>query len=204
MAASFSAAELAALENDSASLNIGIVYKVRTTPSINLFFGIGDINPGVNAVDTVGETYNGAGALINVQPFQQVINGGAESATFVLSGVNQKVIDIAETHANKLLNVECWYGYLLMDQQWQQIGPIHWLWMMLGDYVTTDQRASDGITGPVIRTVSFSMRDQLAARRRARNSYWIDPDQQFYHPGDRICERGILNSMSIAKKWPPT
>ena len=198
---SFTEGELTGLEKGNHQ--IGIFFRLESTPITRLWLGIGKCKGGINAIDTTEQTYFGAGELVNVPAFQQLVNGTAEVATFTLSGVNQEIINIAAANAKQIQGRKCNVGYGLMDLDWQLLAGVHWAWLTFADFISVDQQPQSDLNAPVVRSVSLSVSSMFTGRRRPRYSFLSDQDQQARSPGDKFCERMVLNSRSVSKKWPP-
>ncbi|MBX6427133.1 MAG: hypothetical protein IRZ09_14555 [Variibacter sp.] len=200
--ATFSEAELQALEAGSA--RIGAFFFLDTTPAVRLWCGVGNIEPGVNAIDATGAAYKGLGALADVPEFQQLLNGHAERVEFTLSGVSADVLEIASAEdAPAVKGRLCALGIGLMTEDWSALlGPVHWLRRYRADFLAVRQDVADDPGQPVVRTVVLSVGSLTTGRRRPALSFFTDQDQQRRSPGDRFCERTPLYSQEITKRWP--
>lgn len=198
---SLSSDELAALENGA--VQIGIFFRLESSPVTRIWLGIGKCKGGINAIDTTEQNYFGAGELVNVPAFQQLVNGTAEVASFMLSGVNQQIVAIAAASASQIQGKRCYVGYGIMDSDWQLFAGVHWAWLTFADFVSVDQQPQPDLNAPIVRSISLSVSSMFTGRRRPRFSFLSDQDQQARSPGDKFCERMVLNSRSVSKKWPP-
>lgn len=197
MPLSFNDAEVAALESDTQ--RIGIFFRMATDPVTRLWLGVGDIEPGINALDETNETYLGLGQLIDVPALQQLINGVAERVTFHVSGVSSDTLRMASTEANDVKGAPVSVGICLFASAWQQLGPPTWLSQNYADFVALSQQ-SDGKT--TTRVIELSVGSRFTGRRRRGLSFLTDRDQQARHPGDKFCERTTLLEAGIEKVWP--
>lgn len=192
-----SEAELAAL--DSGVQHIGVFFRLAVDPVLRLWLGVGDIEPGLNALEGSGVTYNGAGKLRDVPSLQQLINGQASRVTFTLSGVSDDILALAES-ADEVKLKSCSIGFAIMDRNWQLIGEVHWLWRGIADFLAMDLTGS--ADGTITKTAALQVGSQMTGRRRRGLSYFTDQDQQTRSPGDRCCERVTLYSQGVTKVWP--
>lgn len=196
------AAELAVL--DAGSQRIGIFFYLATTPAVRIWMGVGKMEPGVNAIDLTGQTYNGFGELVDVPVIRTLVNGAAERMEFLLSGVSQQVLDLAADDAEEVKNKEGALGFALMDDAWQLIGPIHWVRHFVADFLSLRQAVKEEPEGAVIRTVMLSVGTQATNRRQPPISFFTDQDQQRRggSPVDKFCERAGLYRQEVTKVWP--
>lgn len=194
-----SGTELAALE--AGAVQFGLFFRLETISPLYLWLGIGKIAPGTNALDIAGKTYEGTGSLVSIPPFQQLMNAGTESIVFTLSGVSPDTMAVAASA--EVQGVQCNIGFALMSEQWALLAPIRWPKTCFGDFVGVDDPAPPSDPEqPIVRQVTLTVSDIFASRRRARNSYYTNLDQQARSFGDKFCERVQLASPWL-KAWPP-
>jgi hypothetical protein len=197
----FNDAELTVMESDV--VNIGVFFRLDTTPPVRIWLGFGEVDPGVNLLDASGAQYLGFGEIATLPPFRQLTNGAAERITLTLSGVSGDVLTIAsggDSEQVKGKNVS--YGFAVMAANWSLLGPIHWCANYTADYLSITQEVTDDPHHPIIRTVSLSCGTLLTGRRRPGLAYFSDQDQQARFPGDRFCERTPVYANGFSKAWP--
>lgn len=196
----FSDAELAALAADV--VNIGVFFRLDTTPIVRLWLGFGDIKPGVNVLDATGATYQGFGALQNIPAVKQLLNGAAERIEIGLSGVSGGVLAIASgDDADAVKGKSAAVGFALMDSRWALLGAVHWCALYTADYLSIDQQPADAMS-PIKRTITLSCGSRFTGRRRPSFAYWSDQDQQARHPGDLLCSLVRNYAHGFNKTWP--
>jgi hypothetical protein len=193
----FNADEIAALDADAQ--RIGVFFRLEVDPVLRLWLGLGPCEPGVNTLDPVGATYLGAGKLLNVSDFDHLINGAAQRVEFALSGVSDDVQAQLTVAANTVRDRPVALGLGIMGPDWQLLGAVRWCWRGYGDYLSAD-RTSEG--AEAVQTVTLSAGTLMTGRRRGRNAYFTDQDQQRRSPGDRFCERTGLYREEVRKVWP--
>jgi hypothetical protein len=196
MSVTLSQPEIDALESDTQK--IGVFFRMATDPVVRLWLGVGDVAPGINALDAENETYSGLGQLIDVPALQELINGVADRVTFHVSGVSAETSAMASTEANVVKQKSVAVGVCLFGASWQQLGVPIWLWNGKADFVTRQQQ-SDGSS--TTRVIELSVGSLFTSRRRRGLSYLTDQDQQARSPGDKFCERTSLLSQ-FEKVWP--
>jgi hypothetical protein len=191
--------ELAVLELQTQ--NIGIFFRLDTTPVVRLWVGFGSIAPGVNVFDTTGAQYDGFGEIQNVPAFKQLVNGTAERVEFSLSGVSGNVLTIASGgDAQQVKGKRVSVGFAVMDSSWALLGPIKFCANYTADFLSIAQSSASDLS--IVRTVTLSCGSLLTARRRPSLSYFSNQDQLARSTGDRFCERTPVYANGFNKTWP--
>jgi hypothetical protein len=175
---------------------IGIYFRLMISPVARLWLGIGDCLAGIDATDGVdGSVYRGLGAVLDVPAFQQMVNGAADRIEFKLSGVSQRVRDMAASESETVKGVALNIGIGVFDKDWQQIDDPTWIKRLEVDYLSLAGDAG-------MRSVSISARTIFTGRRRPGLSYFTDREQQTRSAGDLFCARTALYSADYGKTWP--
>lgn len=193
--------ERAALQGGA--VRIGVFFRLATDPVVRLWLGIGDIAPGVNALDATGALYHGLGEIAGVPAFNQLVNGTAARVEFRASGVSGELLEIASGgDAEQVQGKAVSVGLALMGASWQLLGAIKWCANYTADRLSIEQAVNDDPKAPPVRSVALSCGSLLTSRRRPGLSYFSDQDQQVRHPGDRFCERTPVYANGFSKTWP--
>lgn len=193
--------ELTALESDV--VNIGIFFRLETTPIVRIWLGFGAIEPGVNVYDLTGAEYLGFGEIHDVPAFKQLINGAAERVDITISGVSGDVLNIASGgDSQQVKGKRAALGFAIMAPDWSLLGPIKWCANYLADYLAITQQVTSDPANPIVRTLALSCGTLLTARRRPSLSYFSNQDQVARFPGDRFCERTTVYANGFSKTWP--
>lgn len=193
--------ELAALASDV--VNIGIFFRLETTPIVRLWLGFGNIHPGVNVYDATGAEYVGFGEIQNVPSFKQLLNGAAERVEFSISGVSGDILQIASGgDSQQVKGKPVAVGFALMAPDWSLLGTVKWCANYTADFLSINQAVVNDPKNAIVRSLSLSCGTLLTARRRPSLSYFTDQDQQARFPGDRFCERTPLYANGFNKTWP--
>jgi hypothetical protein len=196
-----SAAELTTLESDV--VNIGIFFRLETTPMVRLWLGFGSIQPGVNVYDLTGAEYIGFGEIKDVPSFRQLINGKAERVDFTISGVSGSVLAVASGgDSQQVKGKRVAVGFAIMAPDWSLLGPVKWCSNYTADYLGIQQQPTKDPENPIVRTLTLSCGTLMTGRRRPSFSYFTDQDQQGRFPGDRFCERTPVYANAFNKTWP--
>jgi hypothetical protein len=185
----------------SGNPRVGIFFRLGLDPDpFRMWLGIGDCEAGIDAEDGDGEIYTGAGELLNVPAFQQLINGVAERVQFSLSGVSQRVAQMASSESDDVKGVFLNIGLGVFDENWQMIDSPVWLRKWTVDYlsIARDQQTN----ADAVYTVSLSARSLFTNRKRPALAFFTDEDQQRRSSGDKFCENTLRYSQGEVKAWP--
>lgn len=198
----FNETEFAAL--DAGASKVGIFFRLDTTTRVCLWSGVGDIEPGIDTVDTeTGMRYRGIGALESVPELGLLLNGAAERADFALSGIDADVIALATAEdAPAIVGKDVDIGICLMGASWNQLGPIRWIRRYIADLLSAKQSLAESADGAVVRSITLSAVSHMSRRRRPQYAYLSDADQQRRSPGDKACERIAIYEQQVEKTWP--
>lgn len=189
----FSDAEITALESGAAQY--GITVRLATDDPVLLWSGAGQIFLG-------GETYHGAGELLQVPSFSQVINGAAEEIVVGLSGVSPAVIALAASSAADVKDRELTIGIVIFDRNWAPLGPVRWQCSFAVDAIILEQQPQPDPSQPIKRTVSLNCSSDFSTRLSRKFSFLTNGDQQERSPGDLFCDRTGINQV-WTKAWGP-
>lgn len=184
----------------------GVFFRLDAAPVVRLWTGVGMIEPGVNALDTVaGASYRGIGQLTDLPALQQLTNGTTQRVQFAFSKIPPDVFgDIAaqlQDQQAAIAGKAVAVGIGIMGPDWQLLGPVRWQWDGYADFLSVELAGGSSAGDPSTWSLKLNCGDWMSGRRRAGLSYWTDQDQQARSPGDRFCER--TPRLTDAKKvWP--
>ncbi len=144
---------------------------------------------GVGTLDTIGgEQWIGTGKVASIGDVVSSINGTAPEQTFTLSGVDPEFIAKAQASKAEYYGRLCFVFLQQFDAAWQVVGAPKPLWWGRMSVISFAQQASEqGFT----RSVTLSAESVFSGRRRPRNGFLTDRDQQARYAGDRGCERTL-------------
>ncbi|MBB3972786.1 hypothetical protein [Hansschlegelia beijingensis] len=189
----------------SGSIGYGIFFHLRTDPPVRLWAGIGDCEGEINAIDQTSEIYRGAGTLTDIPAVQSMINGKSERIAFRLSGVDDRVLELARGERAAIKGKTVHLGFGVFRRDWSSLlGPVRWVWRGRADYMEEVIGEADDISAPLRRSVQLSVGSMLTSRKRPQFSFYTDKDQQSRSPGDRFCERTPNYVQEYAKIFGPT
>jgi hypothetical protein len=209
----FTDAEIKALK--AGAPRRGIFMRLDTDPVVRAWLGVGNIKPGVNALDPIdGAVYRGFGEILDMPAFQQLCDGSAERLSFSISGIAPTLFaDIAPLMSEQQAaiagkSISC--GYALLGYDWQPLGPVRWSWDGTADYLRAVRPVVESAEAPETWTIELSAGSFLTQRKRPGLAYFTQPDQAarsaVINPGatevDKFCERTPLYSADTDKTWP--
>jgi hypothetical protein len=183
----------------SGAPRIGIFFRLGIIPPFRMWLGIGDCRAGIDAQDGAGEIYSGAGEMLNVPAFQQLINGVAERVTFQLSGLPPRAVEIASGEADSVKGVALNVGLGVFDGAWQLVAQPIWLKRFVVDFLTMQRQQGEEAA---IYTLALSARSIFSGRKRPGLSFFTDEEQQRRSPGDQFCQHARRYAREETKAWP--
>jgi hypothetical protein len=176
-----------------------IVY-IACDPAALFWTGVGLLPLIADAVLPEPMTALGAGTLVNIPDFQQLMDGTAERLQFIVSGVNDETLRLAFDDAPSVRNALAWLGRITFDKDWQQTGPIEWEAMFQARELTIS-RTSDG--NATSQAISLTVVGGDSARSRSINSYFTDADQRRRSPTDAIFSHVAGITAGTSRRWGP-
>lgn len=197
------ASELAALRKQN--IPLGVFFFLATDPAVRLWLGVGDyrVAPGVDVTDTAGGLYRGFGTLVNVPETEQLINGEAEGAEFVMSGVSTEALALVGRDQAEVKQKAVTLSLGILDRtNWQMLGALHPLWSGKVDFLSVEKVGATTLQGAQIRRVKLAVSSSLTGNRRRANPFWIDAQHRETYPDDVFFERMPKNDQTLQKVWP--
>lgn len=174
--------------------------RIDSDPACYLWTGLGILETPADAVDAGGATWLGAGHLISVPSLQALINGVAERANFILSGVDAETLRLAREDKETVKGAEVRVGHVDFDADWQLDGGITWEWLGIADALRVESRyADDGR----VRSVILMVGSADTARSNPRFTYWTDASQRLRSPDDAFCDHVAMISSGVTRRFGP-
>lgn len=182
------------------SYNLGLFFRLGTTPPLRLAFSINDVPITLPTYDPDGVRYLGAGRFLSVPDLELLINGKANRVAFQLNGLTPEIVDQCLTVP--VLGALATVGIAVMDDRWQPISQIIGLWSGTADTSAMDMPADADITKN--RTMSLIVNCAAGDTSRALPSLVTasDETQKARYPTDRFfeCVKRYMAGLQI--KWP--
>ncbi len=161
---------------------------VRVSPLLRFDFASGTQRYwlGFGPLVAGGYSWVGTQNMASIGEIAGSFNGSAPEQTFTLSGVDANFVAEAQAAKAEYYGRLCFVYFQFFDETWQPLdAPVPFWWGRMYSLLAAQSSEEDGFT----RTISLSAETLFASRRRPRNSYYTDRDQQARYPGDRGCER---------------
>ena len=178
-----------------------ILLRIESLPILRVWSGIGDFAIPADLIETAPATFQGMGELAGLPAVSQLINGQAERADFTVSGVTAETLALATEEAGVVKGAPVNLGYCVLDEAWQILSPVAWLWEGTADVVKTDRPAvADGVP---VRSVTISVGSVFTGRRRPRLGFWTDAQQRRRSAYDAFCSYVGSLSRGATKRFKP-
>lgn len=196
----WSAPALAQLEGGG--LRAGILLRVDSTPAIRVWTGHAELEIDSDGIETEDHAvYLGSGELVGVPAVNALINGVAERVDFTLSGVGitGALANLAASEADLVRGKAVNLGFFVMDDTWQRLSPVAWLWDGVADVVRVTRASQEG---QAIRSISLSVGSIMTGRRRPGIAYFTDADQRRRSADDAFFDRVKIYNQGSTRTWP--
>lgn len=177
------------------------IVRIACDPPALIWSGFGPLSLPADAVIPEAAIAHGAGELVNIPDFQQLMNGTAERLDFQLSGVSQEATRLALEDAPSVRGARVDIGRIDFGPDWQPLGPVEWEATFEARSLTVSRPVSDN--GNVTRTISLSIAHGSTARRRAPLAFFTDADQRRRSPTDKVFDRVSSINGGTTRRFGP-
>lgn len=162
--------------------------------------GVGDLTIPANTAEGTSETYLGAGELLDVPEFQQLINGVAERVEIQVSGVSAETVRLAVEDADIVKGAKAYIGRVTFDDDWQLVGTVTWESEWRCDVI---QVGSQDQNGKRTRTISISIGSENTNRSFAPLAFFTDADQRKRSSDDAIFDHVAAIMQGTSRRFGP-
>lgn len=176
-----------------------VVYVACDPPAV-FWTGQGRLPLAADAVLPSPLTAIGAGRLISIPDFQQLVNGTAERLQFAFSGVSDQTLALALGEADGVRGALAWLGRVTFDPDWQQSGPVEWETLF---QVREMSAARQNQAGVAEQTITITLASGDTVRSRSPNNYFTDADQRRKYPTDAVFSHVAGISQGTSRRWGP-
>lgn len=173
--------------------------RIGTPEPARIWSGVGNLVIPADIVEVAPATYLGAGELLSVPDFQQLINGMAERVDFTVSGVSEEVLRLARDDAADVPNALIHIGRADFDSGWQLI-DVEWEAVYRADVLRTE---SQGDGGRRIRTITLSAGSDDTGRSYSPASFFTDADQRLRSATDAFFDHVASITQGTARVFGP-
>lgn len=164
-----------------------------------IWSGAGNLVIPADIVEAAPATYLGAGELLSVPDFQQLINGVAERVEFTVSGVSEETLRLALEDAPGVKNCGIYLGRVDFDSDWQIIA-VEWEATYRADVLSVESEAASGAR---VRTIKLSVGSDDTGRSYAPASYFTPADQRLRAADDDIFDHVPAMNRGISRVFGP-
>lgn len=158
-------------------------------------FGFIDIE-----IDGIPRRFVGAGHILSIPDLKALINGVADRIEFGVSGVSAETTRLAHEDRASVELALARIGRINFDHDWQQDGPVEWLWRGFADIITTNSVPSD--TGRT-RNITIGLANEETRRSNPQIAWNTDADQRRRSPDDAFFSHVGQISIGITRRFGP-
>lgn len=177
------------------------IVRIACDPPVLIWSGLGLLPLPADAVIPVADDAIGAGELVSIPDFQQLINGTAERLEFTLSGVSEETVRLALEDAASVRGARVDLGRIDFGADWQPLGPVEWEATFEARSLTVSRPRSteEGVQ----RSISLTIVQGNTTRSRARTAYFTDADQRRRSPTDAIFSHVAGITAGTSRRFGP-
>lgn len=170
---------------------------------VRAWTGRGGYKLPADGVEPTGGRYLGVGFMRDWPMIEALINGTADSVTFMLSGVDARTIELTEAAAPEVEGRRAFLGVMFCGPRYAR-RPVRWLKALRVDMVGTQESALSGEGGVATEAgVSLTLGSAHTSRRRSQPIHWDHATRQRLFPGDMGMAMVGRYGPGITRAWPP-
>lgn len=175
------------------------IFRIETDEPGMFWTGVGDLLLPADDVLDAPALVLGGGGIINLPDLEQLINGLAQRADIILSGVAQSTLAYALEEAPQVPGATVYIGRIKFDESWQQAEPVEWEWTGEGVNLSVDSQDGD----PRTRRLTLRLAAGETTRQRAPNAFFTDADQTRDYPDDPVFAYVAGINQGTSRRWGP-
>ncbi|WP_347271621.1 hypothetical protein [Rhizorhabdus histidinilytica] len=177
------------------------IVRIDCDPPVLLWSGVGPLPVPADAVVPAPAVALGGGQLISVPDFQQLIGGTAERLDFVVSGVDDDMLQLAIEEAPTVRGARVDVGTASFDEDWQ-LSSIEWENVFEARALTVSRPKMQG--GRATRSVTLTIVQGSTRRARALQAYFTDADQRRRSADDAIFSHVAQITSGTSRRFGPS
>lgn len=180
-----------------------IIVRVDCDPPALVWSGLGNLDlPADVVIPEPGEVALGAGELISVPDFQQLIGGTAERLEIAFSGVDEETVRLALEDAPSVRGARVDVGTVMFSPDWQ-IDTVTWESVFEARSLSVSRpQAESG--GKVMRAITLTIVQGSTTRSRAKLAFFTDADQRRRSADDAIFSHVALINGGTSRRFGPS
>lgn len=185
-----------------ASFNLGVFFRLGTSPALHMSFSVNDIPIQMPGLDAVGTVYQGGGRLQNIPALELMVNGLSSKVSFTLNGVDSTLAQMMLDSAPEVLGAPVTVGICPMDQYFQPVGAITAMWTGTAEYVSEEITVERDIAKP--QTQSLALIASAGDTSRAFSSFltFTDAAHRAIFATDSFFDRVSRQVVGYRVTWP--
>lgn len=173
-----------------------ILFRIASDPVGRVWSGVGDLVVPAGGPEAGSATYSGAGELVGVPDYQQLINGLAERIDIELSGVTAETQRLALEDKDSVEGAQVDIGRVEFNDDWS-VKLVEWEARYRADKLSVG-RTRDGR-----RTITLSIASDATNRSRAPMAFFTDADQRRISSTDAIFDQVALITSGTSRRFGP-
>lgn len=184
---------------------LALFLHVATEPNpTRVWVGINNIPAGIDSVDpTTNEIYIGGGWLRGIPNMEILLNGRAERADFLLSGIPPGEVTQVDFDqlTLELRGKKFRVGITTLDQYYQ---PMSSILPLITGTVSHPTESSPTVTGQEAPSVTLGLSVGFGSTTRDRSSQvlWSTPHHKAKFPTDKFCDQTARLERGANPTWP--
>lgn len=181
---------------------LGLFFRLDTAIPMRVWLGINDIPAGIESVDPSNqETYLGGGILHEIPNLEAVLNGKADRAEFIISGIDPNSMAPFDMDEIDVRGKDFHVAITTLDDNYQPMSNLIPLMTGRGSFLT---ERSDAVTGTDNQTITLGLSVGFGITTRDRNSQvlWSPQHQKAMYPTDQFCDNTARLERGVAPAWP--
>lgn len=157
---------------------------------------------GMESLDSAGDIYYGLGEITDLPELEALVNGLADRADFVLSGVHPNIAHRIDSSAPSVKGREVHVGMAPLNALWQPVIPIKPLWMGLADYWAVQRTPYSSPEDPGVTSLILSVGGGTTGRSRPKRTSFTHAQQIIDYPDDLYFEYEAKYHQHYVVSWP--
>ncbi len=184
------------------SYNLGIFFRLGTTPPLHLAFSVGDVPAYVPILDDPSTVYTGAGRILDIPPLETLVNGLADKVSFSLAGLDSVAVGLMLDTAPEVLGALVTVGIAPMDARWQPLVPIIGLWTGTADFISEEMKVETDPTKNRVQSLTLATTTGDSSRAFSSLQTYTNATQQALYPDDTFFARVQRYVPTYFVTWP--
>lgn len=180
---------------------LAVFVRLDIDPPLGFWFGVNDINVGMEDVDVGTITYHAGGQLLGIPELEVLVNGVADRIEIMLSAISPKDVEGADLSTADVRGKELHIGFTALDKYLQPVTSPIPFWSGVASHVVDAMPTVVGEEQPSI-TWALSVGSGVTTRAYPAASLWSHAQQTALYPTDDFCKGTARLSRGSIPSWP--